>query len=122
MRLFQPSILAIAIALAAPLGAWQRINDERPIVSPRPGMFDARGAFNPAVVKSGNKFIMLYRAQDAEGISRLGYASSSDGITFTREATPVLSPEVPAYRPRCRRSLRSTPPASTTIRQRACPP
>jgi beta-1,2-mannosidase len=93
MRLFQPSIIAIAIALAAPLGPWQRLNDARPILSPRPGTFEAKGAFNPAVVKSGNKFIMLYRAQDAQGISRLGYASSRDGITFTREAEPVLSPE-----------------------------
>jgi hypothetical protein len=31
---------------------------------------------------------MLYRAQ---GVSRLGYAESSDGIRFTRRADPVLS-------------------------------
>jgi predicted GH43/DUF377 family glycosyl hydrolase len=37
---------------------------------------------------------MLYRAQDAAGTSRLGYAESSDGIHFTRRAEPVLSPEV----------------------------
>jgi len=36
---------------------------------------------------------MLYRAQDANGTSRLGYAESEDGIHFTRRATPVLSPE-----------------------------
>jgi predicted GH43/DUF377 family glycosyl hydrolase len=96
--------MAIAIALAGiaatatqptyapPLGAWQRLNGERPILSPRADSFDAKGAFNPAVVKSGDRFIMLYRAQDAHGISRLGYASSSDGVTFTREAAPVLSP------------------------------
>jgi len=35
---------------------------------------------------------MLYRAQDRQGTSRLGYAESSDGIHFTRRAEPVLSP------------------------------
>jgi predicted GH43/DUF377 family glycosyl hydrolase len=36
---------------------------------------------------------MLYRAQDKEGTSRLGYAQSEDGIHFTRRDQPVLSPE-----------------------------
>jgi predicted GH43/DUF377 family glycosyl hydrolase len=38
---------------------------------------------------------MLYRAQDADGVSRLGYADSADGIHFTRKAEPVFAPEVP---------------------------
>jgi len=38
---------------------------------------------------------MLYRAQDAAGTSRLGYAESTDGIHFTRRPEPVLSPEAP---------------------------
>jgi predicted GH43/DUF377 family glycosyl hydrolase len=36
---------------------------------------------------------MLYRAQDAAGTSRLGYAVSTDGIHFTRRSQPVMSPE-----------------------------
>lgn len=36
---------------------------------------------------------MLYRAQDAAGTSRLGYAESKDGIHFTRRPEPVLVPE-----------------------------
>jgi len=36
---------------------------------------------------------MLYRAQDAAGTSRLGYAESGDGIRFTRMFGPVLKPE-----------------------------
>ena len=35
---------------------------------------------------------MLYRAQDRQGTSRLGYAESSDGVHFTRRADPVFSP------------------------------
>ncbi len=30
--------------------------------------------------------MMLYRAQDADGVSRLGYATSADGVTFARES------------------------------------
>jgi len=38
---------------------------------------------------------MLYRAQDKQGTSRLGYAESADGIHFTRKNKPALSPEAP---------------------------
>lgn len=44
-------------------------------------------------MKRGREYVMLYRAQDANGTSRLGYASSSDGAHFTRRADPVFSPE-----------------------------
>ncbi len=39
------------------------------------------------------KIVMLYRAQDQQGTSRLGYAESTDGVHFTRRPQPVLSPE-----------------------------
>ncbi len=45
--------------------------------------------FNPAVVFDHGKFVMLYRAQDRVGTSRLGYAESKDGIHFIRRAEPV---------------------------------
>src|SRR5687768_13438862 len=35
---------------------------------------------------------MLYRAQDKKGTSRLGYATSLDGVRFIRRARPVLEP------------------------------
>jgi len=36
--------------------------------------------------------VMLYRAQDKQGTSRLGYAESTDGVHFSRRDEPVLSP------------------------------
>ena len=39
------------------------------------------------------KIVMLYRAQDLHGTSRLGYAESQDGVHFTRRPEPVFSPE-----------------------------
>lgn len=37
--------------------------------------------------------VMLYRAQDQKGVSRIGYAVSNDGIQFTRDPEPVFAPE-----------------------------
>jgi predicted GH43/DUF377 family glycosyl hydrolase len=78
-----------------PFGAWRRLSDV-PVVAPRGTGWEAAGTFNPAVLveKSvgGNKIVMLYRAQDKQGTSRLGYAESLDGLHFTRRDQPVLSP------------------------------
>jgi predicted GH43/DUF377 family glycosyl hydrolase len=38
---------------------------------------------------------MLYRAQDRNGTSSLGYAASDDGIHFTRRPEPVMVAEAP---------------------------
>src|SRR6202045_143529 len=104
--LIVPLLLAASLAFAAPatdlpFGAWTRALNE-PILSPQGSTWESAGTFNPAVTffraKDANKqdpgkFVMLYRAQDAAGTSRLGYAESIDGIHFTRRAEPVLSPE-----------------------------
>jgi beta-1,2-mannosidase len=89
--------LAASLALAAstadlPFGAWQRASNE-PILSPQGSTWESAGTFNPATVFHDGKIAMLYRAQDASGTSRLGYAESKDGIHFTRRPEPVLSPE-----------------------------
>jgi predicted GH43/DUF377 family glycosyl hydrolase len=65
----------------------------KPIISPDGATWQSAGTFNPAVVLHHGKFVMLYRAQDKNGTSRLGYAESTDGIHFTRHPDPVLSPE-----------------------------
>jgi predicted GH43/DUF377 family glycosyl hydrolase len=78
--------------IPAPFSRWQRFS-EAPILSPRPNSWESAGTFNPAVVEHNGMFVMLYRAQDSQGTSRLGYAASSDGIHFTRHPEPVLSPE-----------------------------
>src|SRR6267378_3411784 len=75
-----------------PFGPWRRASDV-PILAPQGSGWESAGAFNPAVVEYNGKFVMLYRAQDAAGTSRLGYAESTDGMRFTRRPEPVLSPE-----------------------------
>jgi predicted GH43/DUF377 family glycosyl hydrolase len=74
-----------------PFGEWRRLS-ETPIISPRGNGWETAGTFNPAVIVRGDKIVMLYRAQDKQGTSRLGYAESPDGIHFTRRDEPVLSP------------------------------
>jgi predicted GH43/DUF377 family glycosyl hydrolase len=71
---------------------WRRLSDQ-PIISPQGNGWESAGTFNPAVVIYRGKFVMLYRAQDSNGTSRLGYAESTDGTHFTRHSQPVLSPE-----------------------------
>jgi len=65
----------------------------QPVLSPQGSNWESAGTFNPAVILRDGKFVMLYRAQDAIGTSRLGYAESADGIHFERHLMPVLSPE-----------------------------
>ena len=91
-------LAAVAIGVGAsaaspPFGEWHRAL-QTPVLSPHGSGWESAGTFNPAVIKTAaNTFVMLYRAQDAAGTSRIGYAESADGIHFTRRAKPVLSPE-----------------------------
>jgi predicted GH43/DUF377 family glycosyl hydrolase len=101
--LFFPVLSCIFLSLLS-AGSWQDLPVERsgwkrvttePILTPTGNSWESAGTFNPAVIRDGNKIVMLYRAQDANGTSRLGYASSDDGVRFTRRAEPVFSPETP---------------------------
>jgi len=84
--------LPFALTAEGPLIQWHRVSHDR-VLSPQGDGWESAGTFNPAVVFHDGKFVMLYRAQDKNGTSRLGYAESSDGIHFIRHSQPVLSPE-----------------------------
>jgi predicted GH43/DUF377 family glycosyl hydrolase len=92
------ALLVLLTALAAqggkslPFGTWHRLSDA-PVIAPRGKNWEGAGTFNPAVAVRDGKIVMLYRAQDKQGTSRLGYAESVDGVHFTRRDKPVLSPE-----------------------------
>ncbi|WP_303309951.1 glycoside hydrolase family 130 protein [Hymenobacter sp. BT730] len=60
-------------------------------------MWEEKDVFNPAVVVKDGKVYMLYRAENMVRLpvgktSRIGLASSTDGLHFTRMAEPVLYP------------------------------
>lgn len=76
---------------------------EWPILEPvEDSWWESRAVFNPGAIHRGGMFHLLYRAVSAddvapEYVSRLGYATSADGIEFTRQGTgPVFQPE-PGY-------------------------
>jgi len=87
-------LLALASQNSAnlPFGAWKRVS-ETPVISPQGDGWESAGTFNPSVILCNGKIVMLYRAQDKNGASRLGYAESVDGVHFTRRSGPVFSPE-----------------------------
>jgi len=59
--------------MATVFSHWKGVS-ETPIVSPTGTDWESAGTFNPAVLARDNKLVMLFRAQDAAGTSRLGYA------------------------------------------------
>lgn len=60
--------------------------------------WEAKNVYNPAVTVKNDSLIMLYRAQDSSGCSRIGLAKSIDGIHFIRNSSPVLFPDNDAYK------------------------
>jgi predicted GH43/DUF377 family glycosyl hydrolase len=91
-RLLLLPLLLFSSTPEKPFNTWHRASSA-PILSPQKDGWESGGTFNPAVIIHQGKFVMLYRAQDKSGTSRLGYAESRDGIHFTRRSEPVLSPE-----------------------------
>ncbi len=61
-------------------------HDHNPIISPHPyNDWEAAGTFNPATyVDDAGQIHLLYRAVGNDGISRIGYAVSENGIEFDR--------------------------------------
>ncbi|MDR2086875.1 MAG: glycoside hydrolase family 130 protein [Dysgonamonadaceae bacterium] len=61
--------------------------------------WESNDTFNPAAAVLNDEIVVLYRAEDQSGkgigqrTSRLGYASSGDGLHFTRRSTPVFYPD-----------------------------
>jgi predicted GH43/DUF377 family glycosyl hydrolase len=66
---------------------------KNPIISPNHmRLWEMEGTFNPgAYLDSAGKFHLLYRAIGGDGVSRIGYASSYDGIHFDRLPYPVFA-------------------------------
>jgi predicted GH43/DUF377 family glycosyl hydrolase len=55
-----------------------------------PGAWDDSGIDFPAVVPRDDGFLMLYGGLDGSNTTRIGVATSDDGITWQKDAEPVL--------------------------------
>lgn len=76
-----------------PFGEWKRLHNGEPILVPQGDGWEARGVFNPAAVMHNGKIVLIYRAQDKNLTSRLGYAESTDGVHFVRRPEPIFGPK-----------------------------
>jgi hypothetical protein len=67
---------------------------QNPILAPiAEHAWENAAVFNPAAVYANGRVHLFYRAMGHDGISRIGYASSADGIHFDeRLAEPAYSP------------------------------
>lgn len=92
-------------------GGFERPGNVNPVISPIDNTWfycpltedsvawESNDTFNPAATIYDEKIVVLYRAEDKSGIgigrrtSRLGYATSVDGVTFQRRSTPVFYPD-----------------------------
>lgn len=73
-----------------------RKSEKNPVMSPEHGSYwESEAVFNPgAIVTDDGRVHLFYRALGPDGISRVGYASSKDGIHFDkRHPHPVYMPE-----------------------------
>ena len=71
-------------------------HESNPILEPNPSSpWEAVNIFNPSVIHHRGLFHMWYRAQGVDGISRIGYAVSDDGVRWNRLREPVLVPQGP---------------------------
>ena len=85
--------------------SFEKADDLNPILKPTPDqkffcplsqkemLWEERNVFNPAAVVKGDKIYLFYRAQDISGTSRIGLATSTDGLHFVRSAKPVFYPD-----------------------------
>lgn len=64
--------------------------------------WENKDVFNPAAAVRNGKVYLLYRAEDTigrfAGTSRIGLATSDDGVHFTRKKEPVLFPTEDEYK------------------------
>lgn len=67
--------------------------EANPILRPQGDGWESTNLYNPAAVVVADRVVLLYRAHAADRVSRIGLASSEDGLHFEREAAPVLVPE-----------------------------
>jgi len=73
-------------------GVFWRGHGDQPVLRPGPdGVWDDEGVANPAVVHDATGYKLYYSGYDGQ-IWRIGLATSTDGVTWTKVANPVLKP------------------------------
>ncbi len=75
----------------APEGPWTP--DATPALEPgADDSFDAGAVRTPSVLRDADGYRMWFTAVDRRGVSTVGYATSTDGLTWVKHPSPVLTP------------------------------
>jgi len=84
-----------------PLGPFAP-HASNPVLGPRGTTWESGSVYNPAALvvdgfegADGQEVVLLYRAHADDVVSHVGLARSRDGVTFTCDPDPVLSPVEP---------------------------
>lgn len=84
---------------------FKKVDSINPILSPSPSLqfkdpitgdtikWEERNVLNPTAVVKNDTVFLLYRAQDLKGTSRIGMATSTDGLHFKKIQSPVFYPD-----------------------------
>lgn len=93
--------------VSAPVITPSKLSTFTDPITQAPVHWEALHTFNPAAIVRDARIYVLYRAEDDSGAmkigghtSRLGLASSTDGLTFTRQPGPVFFPADDAQKSR----------------------
>ncbi len=94
-------IAKTARLLTAPFSQLQmRRAEQNPIISKREShYFELQGTFNPGAVYDGTFVHIFYRAVGGDGVSRIAYARSKDGIHFHDEEKTLFFEYVRSHNP-----------------------
>ncbi len=102
-----PSLGPFTRPLSAPVLSPQPASTFPDPITHQPVHWEALHTFNPAAIVRNGKVFVLYRAEDDSGTmqigghtSRLGLATSVDGLHFTRLPEPVFFPADDAQKAR----------------------
>jgi predicted GH43/DUF377 family glycosyl hydrolase len=107
--------LLLSFSLASYAQNWQltgfkKADAENPILSPslearfldpitgKNVGWENKNVLNPTALVRNGLIHLLYRAQDSVGTSRIGLATSTDGIHFKKYPEPILFPSNDAFR------------------------
>jgi len=83
---------SVSYATSASVSSAQWVKySGNPILSPTPGSWDANYVMSPRVLNVSSGYSMWYDGGSV-GLEAIGYANSTDGISWAKDPKPVLSP------------------------------
>ncbi len=82
---------SIGLATSTNLESGWTWHPGNPVLTPGPGLWDDHDVGSPCVIKDGETYKMWYLGSpDANVNWKIGYATSSDGLTWAKHPDPVL--------------------------------